>query len=32
MANLPESPEWTAGVYQIERNDHRWWWTGWYCE
>ncbi len=21
MANLPESPEWTAGVYQIERND-----------
>ncbi|MBN3228989.1 SGNH/GDSL hydrolase family protein [Pectobacterium brasiliense] len=21
MANLPESPKWTAGVYQIERND-----------
>ncbi|GBO47328.1 SGNH/GDSL hydrolase family protein [Pectobacterium versatile] len=21
MANLPESPQWTEGVYQIERND-----------
>ncbi|MCH5051210.1 SGNH/GDSL hydrolase family protein [Pectobacterium aquaticum] len=21
MANLPESPQWTDGVYQIERND-----------